>query len=498
VIFAHTPRNFSRYNLKRVYTPSLGIKKVTEQKEQKTPVVTAPTKVVGAIIQPDRSKTDEEENSPVFLAVKQKLQEKYNKIPQLPVSVQTKWLTLLNITMHALYYIEASSICHKSLATFIDDLQLSVFVTIFKVPLLTSPQQGSTLHVQTFHPIEDGGMGLFPYSSFALQRRQKILTTSDQFLSFVGLKRKENYSIPPYDERMKYWDSHLKGNVFGIADWKNQKAAKSFLNLQVQEHECFLRLPPLNHILTFTDDEFIFAVKSRLQIIPPPPAFSCLGNPQTRPRTPQEFTDHFFSCIFCSTELFHRRHEAVVGAIHHCCKRHGYDSVLVLGGNRETALPGNTKGGADVMIYANGKVYALDVTIGKHSSPTEKPNHRLNALYTEKIKKYTAYKETHPEHIVFPFVMNIYGTFHPKSIELLTSLSKSMRTDTEFRREVIRNTQCVLMKAMCNSLSRLTAKNSVGNVCVEIPSNEENQGTEEGQTTQNKEKKKPSEAKNKG
>ena len=54
--------------------------------------------------------------------------------------------------------------------------------------------------------------------------------------------------------------------------------------------------------------------------------------------------------------------------------------------------------------------------------------------------------------------MNVYGVYHASSVNLLTGLSKTLRTDTNFRKDVLRLTQCVLQKAIYTSFMELKAK----------------------------------------
>jgi hypothetical protein len=171
------------------------------QRRPKIVIETGPTKVLGAILHPDRKKDCDESTSPVIQNLLEKLQRKYEKIPQLPVSLQVKWLILLNITMHGIYYIEASSVALKKIASFIDDLQLKIFQELFDIPEITP-----SLHVQFFYPIEDGGMGLFPYSDFALHHRERMLRVAEPFLQLLHLERKETYDVP-ITEGMTYWEA---------------------------------------------------------------------------------------------------------------------------------------------------------------------------------------------------------------------------------------------------------------------------------------------------
>ena len=414
-------------------------------------IVSTPTKVLGAIVQPDRSFHNNIATCEAVKSVCEKLDKKYKKLLSLPCTTQEKWLILSNITMHALYYVESSSIGLPQISSFIDELQLHAFKTIFSLSDL--PRD---CFVRLFYPIEDGGMGLFPYSEFGTIVRARMAKKAELFLQRFELRNRESYDGPITLTATLWnlWANHLRPDVYGTRDWKIQQLAKIFLRLPPHSHESFLRYPPLNTFVTFTDEQFTFAVQHRLGIIPHYPQFRCsLFKPDR-----ETFSTHFSSCTTCASAQFHRRHNAVVMAIHKCCKYHGYDSQLVHAGTWEYARPGNSKGGADVMIYVNGKTFALDVSVVKEGVECEGYRNRLGQKFTEKISLYAKYKELHPDHTIFPFVMSIYGTFYPESIKLLTEMSRLLKTDTHFRQDILRHTQAVLLKTIHSSFCTLKAK----------------------------------------
>ncbi|NJK31754.1 MAG: reverse transcriptase-like protein [Deltaproteobacteria bacterium] len=64
-------------------------------------IVTTSTRVLGGVVHP-RGVND----STPLTAIHQKLTDKYSKITKLPLTTQEKWLVLLNVTFHALFYVE--------------------------------------------------------------------------------------------------------------------------------------------------------------------------------------------------------------------------------------------------------------------------------------------------------------------------------------------------------------------------------------------------------
>jgi len=115
------------------------------------------------------------------------------------------------------------------------------------------------------------------------------------------------------------------------------------------------------------------------------------------------------------------------------------------------------------MIFSNGSIFALDVSVTKEASPKEQQSgkDRLQYQYREKIRTYEEYQKYHPNEIIVPFVMNVYGIYHRSTVDFLDQICRKMRVDTNFRKDVLRHTQCCLQKAIYSSFSRLKAKKIV-------------------------------------
>ena len=367
--------------------------------------------------------------------------------------MQSKWLTLLNVTMHGYYYMETSAAGLSRIARHLDELQVQAFGSIFRIDA-----RHPDLQVQLFHPIEDGGFGLLPYTDMALHARERMLARSDTFIERFGFTRQEHHDVPTCDLR-QLWLQHLRPTVFGTRDFKVQRAAKSWIKLSPQGHETFLRIAPSNGITTFRDDDFCMAVHHRLHRITPPPGFKCPRQPDIAITT-ETFGPHVNGCTTCAKDLFYRRHQAVLHAIYHACRFHGYDSKLVATQSAEDARPERSRGGADLMVYTNGNTYALDVTICKETAPTESTMNRLHSSYVDKINLYQQYQQANVRHVVVPFAMTIYGLVHQKSVDHITDIAKQMRTNVKFRTDLLRHTQCTLQKAISRFFTDLAVNYS--------------------------------------
>jgi ribonuclease HI len=404
-------------------------------------IINRPTRILGGIVIPDRERHPEATDAITEICLK--LQTKYNALKQLQTSKQVKWLILLNITMHGVYYMESCAIGVDRIAAFLDDLQIDAFESIFETGKL-----GVCPHDQLFHPIEVGGMGLFPYPQFATHLRERMLRLADEFIKKFGLKREKEQYDTPTTELMTLWNNNLRADMFGTRDWRAQRVSKSWLRLAPSAHETFLRIVPTNILTVMSDEEMTFAMQHRLKLIPIIPGNSCTRNGELDLTDTTQFNNHFASCTSCATYLFYRRHEAVLNALHKCCRFHGYDAELVRNGTNTFALPGNAKGGADIIVHKNGKTYVIDVVITREGTALEGMRNRLTAAFNYKITKYKAYQEQNPTHIVFPFAMTVHGVYHERTIDHLNDLAKHMRIDTEFRTDVLRHTQVALQKAM--------------------------------------------------
>jgi ribonuclease HI len=414
---------------------------------QNATIVSTPTKALGAVVQPARllPGAPNPNNSEVVREMVGKIEKRYERVQGLPVSLQEKWLVLLNITMHCMYHIEASSISLPFISQKIDELQLHTFTSLFSLGPLDPIH-----HVQLNSPVEDGGFGLFPYSQFAQTCREKMVQRALHFLTNFDLSLQEVFDYPT-SELMKLWNAHLRPDVYGSKDWKIQHMAKTFLRLPPYAHQSFLRIPPDSALTTFDNDTFSFIVRHRLRLLIPYQLPPTCQNPPRDPNSHRNFSDHFDVCRNCSSYTFLRRHEAVATAIHRSCRFHGFDSQLVLCHSPEFAKPKRAKGGADVMVFINGRVYAIDVSITRESSATQGYKSSLNTRYKEKVEEYREYAKANPTHTIFPFIMSVYGSYHPTSVELLTEMCKAKKVHVDLRQDILRFTQCALLKSLYSS-----------------------------------------------
>ena len=67
------------------------------------------------------------------------------------------------------------------------------------------------------------------------------------------------------------------------------------------------------------------------------------------------------TCSKCSP--WWMRHQAVVNVMHKICQFHGYTSKLLSSQQRTGTLPDKERGGPDLLVWHNGKTFAIDVSV---------------------------------------------------------------------------------------------------------------------------------------
>ncbi|NJK31753.1 MAG: hypothetical protein HC927_04650 [Deltaproteobacteria bacterium] len=257
---------------------------------------------------------------------------------------------------------------------------------------------------------------------------------------------------------------------------KKLRPLQAMRDVSLTRYHSFLEILPQNNYTKFTDDEFRFAVLHRLRLLTPFPV-KC-SNSETPPELMRrlsaaeisrtEFTGHLQSCCSCAKFLFSRRHEAVVGAIKRVCKFHGYDCRVLSHQQRTLTLPGNARGGADILLYHNGTTYAMDATVVKETSPSETTKNAMTKAFRKKMQQYEEYaKKT--KHVVLPFVMSVYGLIAPETLNALRPIFRVHRTDVDFRSDVLSIPQCCMLKATSAAIMEIESMNKLNGMPISIP-----------------------------
>ena len=414
---------------------------------------TTPTKLLGGCVFP---LGEVPEACPTLTELMAKLSKRYKKITQLDVSLQMKWLILKNITFYSVFYIEHWGQHAQRIADFIDMLQMQTFAALFHFSATPSDEEYNDRFNNLFSPIEEGGLGLLPYSHLVnfLQRRQeqRVYDYVNTFNLGARVATSEVKHTTLRKAWMTFWETLIKNDP----TVKRMRPAKAMRGLSLMRYASFLELLPINKWVEFTDEEFEFAVRLRMKAIKPS-SFNCKMKGDVGVLSPQQFTDHLISCTSCSTGLFHRRHEAIVTSMHRVCRHHAYDTRLISPQQRQMTLPGNERGGPDLKLTQNGVVYAIDVTVVKEASAAEGNKDRMHERFTDKKKKYADYEKAYKEKVL-PFVMSAYGLVAPDTLAELVPIYRVVRSDTAFRTDLLTIPQCQMLKATKVALDQLIAQ----------------------------------------
>ena len=421
-------------------------------------VTTTATRILGGVVTP-KGTTD-------FSTVRREISlkmEKYRKIADLPLNVQQRWLTLLNTTFYPAFYVENGGEIAHDIAGLIDDIAMSTFLKIFDFEGKLSPDELQTLHLQLHTPIEDGGLGLVPFTAVIEHLHRQRADRVAEYVQSFGLT-----PPPPPTGSKKFqtltsaWAHYWTERFVPIN--KHVRPVQAMRSAPLCRYASFLEALPANAYTRFTDDQFIFAVRHRLKLLEPwplncnHPDYDDALKKRLRQATcsRREFTDHMQSCTTCTKHLFHRRHEAIIRTVRRVCSFHGYDCRVLSHQQRSLTLPGNSRGGADLLIYHNGTIFALDATVVKETCPSDNARDMLAKAFKTKKKQYEAYAVV-TQQVIVPFVMSVYGIVSADTIAALRPIYKTHRTDVPFRTDLLTMPQCVMLKNTAAVHSELRA-----------------------------------------
>ena len=413
-------------------------------------VCTSPTRVLGGVVSPRGCNDSDFTN--VYDEIATKLRHKYYKLAALPLTRQQRWLTLLNITFHALFYVENTGRLSRRLAEMIDDLQLTTFINTFDLTNKLTSAELESLHLNLHTPIEDGGLGLLPYAAVLDHvESQRVIRVSEYVRSF-GLPPPPEPQCSTKNKSLAaawahYWVNNLVPRNQHVRPLQAMKGAP------LNRFASFLEVLPRNMYTTFDDEQFRFAVLHRLRLLDvrplkckhPQTSATLKTNLETGTVTRSQYTDHMQSCTSCTEHLFQRRHEAVIRSIRRVCRFHGYDCRVLSHQQRDLTLPGNSRGGADLLIYHNGNIFAIDATVVKETCPSDNVRDMMRKAFHDKKKKYERYAEV-TQQVIVPFVVSVYGIVSPDTINALRPIYRVHRTDVVFRTDLLTLPQCELLK----------------------------------------------------
>lgn len=392
-------------------------------------VITSPCEVLGGYVNPAPNYLMKEDD-PSLLAKALDLERKCAKIVGLPMSKQCKLLVLRELSKSLIY--RAQTYFHpqaRQYFTLVDEIMYRAFSKLAKVE--------DRHKVRIFAPIEDGGLGLYPYEILHPFLQAQTIDIATEFLSRVGLE----LPCPPNatNSLATEWKKNIRLPRGGGLERDGRTFARTTFN-------SWLLCRPANRWTRLSDEAFSTQISIIFQSLKPF-AVECWHdkqpfNPGTLP--PEEFTHHILTCAVCTKQGFYLRHQSVLNAIRATLRFHGIHSYIPR--PSELPLPDAQKGGPDLMVFAEG-MDAVDVSIAATTTPAPGQNIRatMTDRFTTKIRKYQEFAKLTSYRVV-PFVMSVYGLVCGETRELLFGWRKHA-SDPSFLFDLYNNVQMNLIRA---------------------------------------------------
>jgi hypothetical protein len=369
-----------------------------------------PSIQLGALVVPNNRRAGEQKVLAAVRPKMEKLRYKLEYIETMEASTQIKFMTLLRIHFHFLYYAStwAPHPTTRKLFREVDQMHISCLSRITGV----EPQ---TLQVHFFHPIEDGGLGFLCYEELHTKLRTRNVALSHDLFKEVGLPQ------PIAQDSMV--------SVKNI--WKRWSRTKA-----LSEWQSVLQIWPTNKFTTFNDEQFSFHIRQICR--------SCPKLDLVCPRTNFDYstssgTDiwmHSHTCVVCAAPANHVRHERCNFAVTNTLKFYGY---TVQANPKDIPIPGKRKGGPDFVMYAHENL-AGDTAVTKNSLATR---------FQQKIRQYQRFK-TASGMVIIPWIVSTSGHIYDGSVREM-----KRHVTTECLHNMINNSLCESAKGQHDGWLRI-------------------------------------------
>jgi hypothetical protein len=392
--------------------------------------VTRPTMVLGAVVHPP-CLFPPDELTPFVNQQTSVLTAKLRDLIALPLSMQDKAIVLRSFPPDFVYQAQShQGAWSDEFFSAVDHLILSAFQT-FTAVAIPGPQ------LSLFNtPVQRGGLGYMPlqplrqhFFNLAAVRASPLLTT----LGFVP-------DAPQADlpSVRATWMALFQDSLSPIA-------ASNMLPTDVP-HPSWLQCRPTTRDNTLSDQEFTTALCVRFSNLAPFP-LPCAADHLALP----DFTDHVMgSCRSCASFMEYHRHQAVVAALHKTLSRFNIPSQLLDAQHADFPLPGNVKGGPDLLVTSASDVFAVDVTVAKNPCASQTSQSTNNA-YCRKIRAYAQFAEL-TSFETTPFVLSHTAVVHAKSVAFIQRLAPHA-VGARFLPTVVTAVQFALLRATHVALS---------------------------------------------
>lgn len=404
-------------------------------------VFSNPTSLLGCVVYPFKDRFNLQQNgldesiaclSKMFGKIKSRIK----FILECQTSLQIKFLMLRAIQWYQVYHVSCLP-SSKFSCDIIDSIEK--LYTECAVSLLSLSANKPNLHVHLFSPIEDGGLGLLPYSLLRKDLHNSLLSLAMPVCESLGIP---TLSVSCENSSMKQIWKHAMATRRKIQE-NNIEGSKS-----VFENKSWLQAWPTSHITTMDDDCFLFGVHYRLGFIAPY-SHRCLlhSSVDFSKLSGENVFEHVESCVSCGGIFFHIRHERVNNVLHKTFRHHSLVSEINPSG---FPIPDNDKGGPDFLLFVGSKTYAGDVSITKQ---------KTQVAYNRKIRTYKEFS-TSTTFITFPFILSSKGFVDIFTMKILNEIA--MKTSSSsLVRDCVVNTQFELVKGQFTAMKISLARSNL-------------------------------------
>jgi len=302
---------------------------------------------------------------------------------------------------------------------------------------ITGLKESQSLNVQIQRTIENRGFGLLPIDLLHAHISQASYNIALPFIDQLKLK-----ALPigtPTSSTITEWAHCIP--------FTHPNKGVTQLHCQVS----ILKMWPTNKWTTLHDNEFDFAIRLLSnQLVPLP--YKCPNqNIELLSLSPENYTQHFITCLHCGATAFHQRHERIVYCISKVLRFAGITSTPNPQG---MALPGKTRGGADILVYTDN-IDAVDVAVCKDKAKETYSNSILLAT-SKKLATYAEFAKR-TGFTTVPFVMSIYGEHGKHATDAAQRWARHANCRNT-KNDILNYTAAELVRGMLNGYLTLHAR----------------------------------------
>lgn len=383
------------------------------------------------------------------------IERKYDALIHLPTTLQCQLLILRSMTWNFLYFCESfHPSFHQTFFQHIDQIQYNAAISICKL------HQTDALHVRTFSPLEDGGLGLLPYAALSSYLHNKSVVRAIPFAARVSSPL-DIPQEPRYTSVQYAWKAWFKESLTALRLQNLTHSDRMYL--ANSRFTSWISCWPANKTTTLEDSPFTVGIQLRFDQIKPFHYDCPLAQINLFSLQPSLFTEHILTCSHCGGSHNILRHELVLHEIKKVLHKHNITSSWPT----DLPRPGHRKGGADLLVFLLHAIHAVDVAVTKDKpadwfdSDTHhfKKNRdlRTNRVATTKRRTYVEFAKR-TGMITVPFVLSVYGTYAETTLDILEEWFSNTPNPRSLSHNLFANTQMQLIRGISFGLHRLSSR----------------------------------------